>query len=430
MLIVLNTLVFSHSRTFGSRSGGPLDTYTFKGIHEKHTNCGMSKDRANDQVKTWKRGENVPTSWPRNNHAAGFMRYSISSFENSDIVTATNGIFDDPKRIIHYECAEKVCKSGSSNPNGGDPSSVVNSNHCFGGYSIPTWIPDGKYTVQTVWYGTGNSNGNKFQGLRYYVSCLDIYIKGGSPLENVPGYTDYVPGKTIDVLTGAKCKSKATFTGGDVTTPAGSPQSDCKWFTAGKGTVYGCSDDNCFCKGQTDDERCYQRSPPPEYVQCRHDTTPVVEVPPSRNATPPPVGDVDPLLGVLPNKVLGKPVKKLSKKCKRRHHTYNSNTLHQPAHTSINPFPSAATTISSYPSDTGLPLSSTQNPYSTAVTELPTETILGQYPSVSTFPATPVASELVKLLPHPSQTAGLAPVQSSETLNPSPSLGEVLKNSY
>eukprot|EP00835_Amoeboradix_gromovi_P003197 NODE_202_length_14999_cov_0.270067.p5 type:complete len:394 gc:universal NODE_202_length_14999_cov_0.270067:4889-3708(-) len=273
MLSIFSTLVVSHSHVDKPeiRKATEISTYTFKNQHARNTNCGMSKDRANGQVLTRKRGEKIDVEWFRNNHNGGFMRYSISSFDNSDVVDDKNGIFDDPKRIIHYECAEKVCKTGShTDPNGPDPSKVENSNRCYGDVTVPNWVPDGKYTIQAVWYGTGYSKDEQYRGLRYYVSCFDFYVKGGDKLEDIKGYTDYVVSDSISVPTGEKCYTRSTFTGGDVNSVAGAAPTDCKWFTATKGTIYGCANDDCYCRGETDDKNCYQRSAPPEYESCSH----------------------------------------------------------------------------------------------------------------------------------------------------------------
>jgi hypothetical protein len=153
---MLSTITFAHSflskpasRTkFGQTNSGPTSG-----------NCGV-KSSTSSNFTTFARGAPIVTQWPRNNHAGGYMRYSIVSFENSDI----DGIFDDPQHVFHYECAEKGCKSGSNDPNAGDPSfSTPHSNICTGEMTIPNWVPDGQYTIQAQWYGTGSSFGDKFE---------------------------------------------------------------------------------------------------------------------------------------------------------------------------------------------------------------------------------------------------------------------------
>ena len=216
-------------------------------------NCGKKKSEAS-KFETLKRGTPITTKWPRNNHSGGFMRYSIVSFENSDV----EGIFDDPRHVFHYECAEKVCKSGyAGNPTGGDNmNSVPNANICTGDMTIPDWVPDGKYTIQAVWYGTGHSNGDAFSGQYQYVSCVDAEVAGGSASQE----NEFTAALTA-ATPNNQCKSAATFTPGDVTGPTG-----CRWYTATTGKVHGCADNKCKCtkKGDSDLD-CYERGPPPEF---------------------------------------------------------------------------------------------------------------------------------------------------------------------
>eukprot|EP00835_Amoeboradix_gromovi_P003198 NODE_202_length_14999_cov_0.270067.p6 type:complete len:331 gc:universal NODE_202_length_14999_cov_0.270067:2419-3411(+) len=275
---MLSTLAYGH--TFISqpvtRNLNSQDVFTTTKGGYKDASCGNGKDQANEPVTTLKRGEKLPVKWARNNHSGGFMRYSIASFENSDVYSDYKvgnvyaGIFDDPKRIFHYECAEKVCKSGKpDNPTGPDPNPAFMSNVCEGDLTLPNWVPNGKFTIQGIWYGTGHSKQDIFRGQTFFTSCFEIYVvDGGEPLDpKMKEYTEYVKGTDIKLDSAGQCTSKATFTPGDVNGTEG-----CKWFTATKGTVYGCSNDECFCEGKSDDEDCYERGPPPEY--CGSGTTP------------------------------------------------------------------------------------------------------------------------------------------------------------
>ena len=245
---MLSTLTYAHSflsvpagrSTFGQTNSGPSSG-----------NCGPKKS-ADAKFTPFTRGTPIVTEWPRNNHAGGFMRYSIAPFENSD----TDGIFDDPQHVFHYECAEKGCKSGGEDPNGGDPSSTPHSNICKGDMTIPGWVPDGKYTIQAQWYGTGNSFGDKFRGQFNFVSCVDVTIAGGTA-HQANEYTAALKSTTPQT----QCKSGATFTPGDVTGTTG-----CKFFTATTGKVHGCQDNACKCAVTSgSDTSCYQRSAPPEF---------------------------------------------------------------------------------------------------------------------------------------------------------------------
>ncbi len=184
-------------------------------------------------VVTTKRGGIVATQWERNNHKGGFMRYSIVPMKDS----ATQGIFDKKENIFHYECAEKKCtapKKGEMEDPDKNPSS------CTGSIVIPDWVQDGIYTIQTSWYGTGNSYEGQY-GQHAFQHCFDVDVQGGT--------------------TGQAPACPATFVGGDDTGPT-----DCKYFIGTLGTVFGCLSGKCPCNPDQSDpnweEKCYTRSKP------------------------------------------------------------------------------------------------------------------------------------------------------------------------
>ena len=245
---MLATLIYAHS--YLSKPTGRTPAKQVNG-GPGAKNCGAAKG-AYGGTQTFQRGAPIPTSWARNNHAGGFMRYSIVPFANSDI----DGIFDDQQHVFHYECAEKVCKSGGDDPNGGDPSSEPFSNMCTGEMTIPTWVPDGQYTIQAGWYATGNSYGDKYRGQWQFFTCVDATVTGGAAVQE-----NEFTAALKSVTPSAQCKSAATFTQGDVTGTSG-----CKWFTGTTGKIHGCNDNACKCSTTSGpDAACYQRGPPPEF---------------------------------------------------------------------------------------------------------------------------------------------------------------------
>jgi len=128
-------------------------------------------------MKTYKRGDEIPTAWWRNNHVGGFVRYSIVPIDKSDSQDA----FDAPEAMLNYECNQVGCTatyggSAPNNWNGGDSAGNKGwSNACSGAFKIPYHMPDGDYTVQWVWFGQGNGNSanSPFQ------ACIDLKISGG-----------------------------------------------------------------------------------------------------------------------------------------------------------------------------------------------------------------------------------------------------------
>lgn len=129
------------------------------------------------QMTTYQRGDTIDTHWWRNNHVAGYTRYSMVPIEQSNSQEA----FDSQEAMLNYECAQVGCTAtyGGSSPNnwnGGDSNGNKGwSNVCNGAFKIPYHVPDGTYTVQWVWFGQGNGNSanSPFQ------SCIDLVVKGG-----------------------------------------------------------------------------------------------------------------------------------------------------------------------------------------------------------------------------------------------------------
>lgn len=129
-------------------------------------------------MKTYQRGDEIPTAWWRNNHVGGFVRYSIVPIAQS----TSQDAFDAADAMLNYECNQVGCTAtyGGSSPNnwnGGDSAGSKGwSNACSGAFKIPYHLADGDYTVQWVWFGQGNgeSANSPFQ------ACIDLKISGGA----------------------------------------------------------------------------------------------------------------------------------------------------------------------------------------------------------------------------------------------------------
>ena len=224
---------------------------------------------------TLQRGQTIPTQWNRNNHNSGFVRYSIVDTKFSGV----QNVFNDPKRVFHYECAEKACtadKTGTIEEKLKDGPST-----CKGTLTIPNWVKDGTYTIQWIWYGTGNNRGDIYGGLQGFFSCSDIKIEGGAALvEN-----ESTLAATTDTI-GTQCPatSTQTFTPGDVNGTEG-----CQYNLPTEGKAYGCLNNDCPCAANTF-EGCYKRGPPPEMCpgagNAKGPTTPVGTAPLKNPTTP------------------------------------------------------------------------------------------------------------------------------------------------
>lgn len=141
------------------------------------TQTCCTSQKMGDAMKTYERGTEIPTTWWRNNHVGGFIRYSMVPIDQSDSQDA----FDSAENMLSYECNQVGCDAtyGGSSPNnwnGGDSAGNKGwSNACKGSFTIPYHLPDGTYTMQWIWFGQGNGNSanSPFQ------SCIDLKISGG-----------------------------------------------------------------------------------------------------------------------------------------------------------------------------------------------------------------------------------------------------------
>ncbi|KAJ3039850.1 hypothetical protein HDV00_011759 [Rhizophlyctis rosea] len=147
-----------------------------------HSPCCAKKDAGNPSATTYQRGQSVGMQWKRMNHAAGFVQLSVAKFENSDSMEEFAG------NVFHLNCHEQGCMSGEACPTltgttpcnepfGGD--NDCRPSLCSQSFTIPTWLPDGQYTILWTWFGSGGYGGDKYAGQSDYNQCLDFTVSGG-----------------------------------------------------------------------------------------------------------------------------------------------------------------------------------------------------------------------------------------------------------
>jgi len=163
---------------------------------------------AGDKTR-YQRGQNITVRWNRQNHPGGFVRLSMVPFGESDWWNAFNN------KASKWVCYETNC--GPADPNHslfGRLNGPGNS-QCSTTFTIPAHIPDGKATLQWVWYGGGVYYAQPLAGFGEYYSCGDIFVKGGIP---------YTP-------VSVKAPQKV-FQGGDVSNPTN--KKVCKYWSSNK----------------------------------------------------------------------------------------------------------------------------------------------------------------------------------------------------
>lgn len=145
---------------------------------DTQTNCCANKPT--NPTTTYTRGQIVRTEWGRNNHVAGFIRYSIVPLINSDILN----IFNNDSNVFQYNCYAPQCVGNNNNFYAPDPPGTgFNQNKCSMNIKIPTWLPDGSYTIQWRWHSGGDNYNQRNLGLWDFISCHDFRIQGGPLLQ-------------------------------------------------------------------------------------------------------------------------------------------------------------------------------------------------------------------------------------------------------
>jgi len=164
--------------------------------------CDPGTPTANPTVIA--RGQTIPITWPRNNHAGGFTRFAWTPTANSGTYAAFDAGVDS---FFCWEIPASTCHSLTTDPLGGDDGNQYN---CGNTITVPAWLNDGTWTMQWIWFG-----GIYFLG--EYRSCVDFQVTGGVT------YNPTIP--------------EPTFYGGDVGYPG---ESACKF--ANTNTPHTCSE--------------------------------------------------------------------------------------------------------------------------------------------------------------------------------------------
>ncbi|KAF8949399.1 hypothetical protein BGZ47_003811 [Haplosporangium gracile] len=128
-------------------------------------------------VQTIRRGDTLSISWQRFNHPGGFVRLTMVPFEESDDWAAFNAA-----NASKFLCYESNC--GPDDPN--DPflghMNGPGDGLCSTSFTVPQDLPDGKATLQWIWYGGGVYYGQPEAGFGEYYTCTDYMVQGGSDL--------------------------------------------------------------------------------------------------------------------------------------------------------------------------------------------------------------------------------------------------------
>lgn len=165
---------------------------------EGNPNCPGPCDRSLSQTTraaiNVKRGDTIPVKWNRHQHPGGFVRLAWSPTSNSD----SHSSFDTYVDKI-------VCKEigGCGPTKSSDPSGQSNGIDCGLTYTIPSWLSDGKWTLQWAYFGGFYNAGD-------YYACADYVVSGGTSLVS---------------------QNPAVFQGGDYTYPN---QNVCLFYSTNK----------------------------------------------------------------------------------------------------------------------------------------------------------------------------------------------------
>lgn len=158
-------------------------------VFSGNSNCCAKKPSENNIVDTYARGQIISSSWGRNNHIGGFIRYAIVPLNQSD----THSVFENTDNVFQYNCFATQCVGADGFFSGDGNNIDYNQIRCSINVKIPTWLPDGYYTFQWRWHSAGDSFNVRNLGLIDFVSCHDFKIQGG-PLEPKPQCPLYIGG--------------------------------------------------------------------------------------------------------------------------------------------------------------------------------------------------------------------------------------------
>ncbi|KAG9069893.1 hypothetical protein KI688_009218 [Linnemannia hyalina] len=128
-------------------------------------------------VQTIRRGDALTISWQRFNHPGGFVRLAMVPFEESDDWAAFNAA-----NAAKFSCYESNCGPDDPNDSYFGHMNGPGDGLCSTTFTVPQDLPDGKATLQWIWYGGGVYYGQPEAGFGEYYTCTDYVVQGGNDL--------------------------------------------------------------------------------------------------------------------------------------------------------------------------------------------------------------------------------------------------------
>ncbi|KAG0339484.1 hypothetical protein BG004_006803 [Podila humilis] len=151
---LLASTVYAHSMMTTPRGRGNIEWWGTCGCHGP---CESRRDQApilkdpTYPIQTIRRGENLTIRWQRFNHPGGFVRLTMVPFEQSDNWSSFNSVNNYAK----FSCYESNCGPDDPNDSYFGPMNGPGDGLCSTSFTVPQDLPDGKVTLQWIWYGGG-----------------------------------------------------------------------------------------------------------------------------------------------------------------------------------------------------------------------------------------------------------------------------------
>lgn len=128
-------------------------------------------------VQTVRRGDTFTVQWQRFNHPGGFVRLTMVPFDQSDDWAAFHSA-----TYAKFSCYESNCGPDDPTDSYFGPMNGPGDGICSTSFTVPQDLPDGKVTLQWIWYGGGVYYGQSDAGFGEYYTCTDYVVQGGQDL--------------------------------------------------------------------------------------------------------------------------------------------------------------------------------------------------------------------------------------------------------